>query len=684
MVALLLLVVVEVVVRCFSLRCFSLTSHSLFFRFAAADCSVWEETMLPSHDGFDDFVYAVIQFAYVACFSAVMPLTPLIVLMNTTIQIRLDAYKLCRARKRPLAQKAGGIGVWEHVLHIVTVLAVLTNCGLMAFTSNFVRSLIPLIGDWGLLLVIVGWEHLMLFVKYWMQCSFSAYPQSVKNDMKRERFNNSKRRASIMRAKKERRSGAHEGALQRRPKRHGGHGDSDGGESAMMLPTTIVEETADEGGERGEGIAAAEAAAAAANDSEVGEKRAVTTGDVDGINISGMLAKVGEGNRRVEEGSDGSGSDEDVSSPLLRRGAGGDRRMTLDKFCVEEEKVAGVEENIGRDGDIGGGREGERRVSLAPLRDNNKDDSEEMSVKSQLSPKGKENKIVSTSGGRSPSSSGGAVKNRFKRYVPPVAAGGEEAFKNAGIEQEEEEEEEEEEAYYDDYASDDLSIPPMGGDILRGEISPPTSDSDDDENDDDDASDEDRRRQSECFYEREKGGDGNGRHAGGARDRNYKDAGATSGANHREAGNVSAINPFKKYISESGGVPSRAGSVDEGNNVAKSASAVGEKKTAIAIKESEGRVNVGITKAKMSTTSYSGGGSVGSPLPTSSVSSSASAASASTKRSIRKAKRVAETMKVIGMANEALRGIKGKDNGIVRRRVGNSPRKIMSPFKKLE
>ena len=205
-----------------------------------------------------------------------------------------------------------------------------------------------------------------------------------------------------MRAKKERRSGAHEGALQRRPKRHGGHGDSDGGESAMMLPTTIVEETADEGGERGEGIAAAEAAAAA-NDSEVGEKRAVTTGDVDGINISGMLAKVGEGNRRVGEGSDGSGSDEDVSSPLLRRGAGGDRRMTLDKFCVEEEKVAGVEENIGRDGDIGGGREGERRVSLAPLRDNNKDDSEEMSVKSQLSPKGKENKMVSTSGGRSPS-----------------------------------------------------------------------------------------------------------------------------------------------------------------------------------------------------------------------------------------------------------------------------------------
>ena len=170
-----------------------------------AQSSVWEETMLPEHDGFDDFVYAVIQFAYVACFSAVMPLTPLIVLINNMFQIRLDAYKLCRARRRPLATKAGGIGVWEHVLHIVTVLAVLTNCALMATTSSFVRGLIDFIGEWGLLMVVVGWEHLMLLVKYWMQASVSIYPQSVKDDMKREKFRSSRRRQSAMRAKKERR-----------------------------------------------------------------------------------------------------------------------------------------------------------------------------------------------------------------------------------------------------------------------------------------------------------------------------------------------------------------------------------------------------------------------------------------------------------------------------------------------
>ena len=43
--------------------------------------------MLPAHDGFDDFVYAIIQFAYVVCFSTVLPITPLIVLINQMFQV---------------------------------------------------------------------------------------------------------------------------------------------------------------------------------------------------------------------------------------------------------------------------------------------------------------------------------------------------------------------------------------------------------------------------------------------------------------------------------------------------------------------------------------------------------------------------------------------------------------------
>ena len=163
--------------------------------------------MLPAHDGFDDFVYAIIQFAYVVCFSTVLPITPLIVLINQMFQIRLDAYKLCRGRRRPLSSKAGGIGVWEHVLHIVTVLAVMTNCALMATTSHLVLRIAEAVGWLAMTGIMVGIEHILLLVKYFLQVGINPFPESVRSEMKKESWKRSKRRVSGMRAKGRRRSG---------------------------------------------------------------------------------------------------------------------------------------------------------------------------------------------------------------------------------------------------------------------------------------------------------------------------------------------------------------------------------------------------------------------------------------------------------------------------------------------
>ena len=128
-----------------------------------AQDSVWEEIMLPHHNSFYDYVLATIQFGYVTCFSVVLPFTPLLCLINNLVSMRLDAYKLCRGRRRPLVTKAGGIGIWEHVLHIVTVISILTNCSLMALTSNLGKSIKEHIGDVGLFFVVVSWEHGKLF-----------------------------------------------------------------------------------------------------------------------------------------------------------------------------------------------------------------------------------------------------------------------------------------------------------------------------------------------------------------------------------------------------------------------------------------------------------------------------------------------------------------------------------------
>uniref|UniRef100_A0A7R9ZRJ6 Anoctamin transmembrane domain-containing protein n=1 Tax=Craspedostauros australis TaxID=1486917 RepID=A0A7R9ZRJ6_9STRA len=151
-----------------------------------AQDDIWFEVMNPPHTSFPEYMTAVVQFSFVACFSVVMPLIPFFCLVNCLLSMRFDAYKICKVRRRPLAQQTGGMGVWEHLLHIVAVIAILTNCWLMGFTNSNFAWLAKQIGPAGLFGVVVAWEHVMLLIKYVMQTTISAFPKSVRDDMRRE------------------------------------------------------------------------------------------------------------------------------------------------------------------------------------------------------------------------------------------------------------------------------------------------------------------------------------------------------------------------------------------------------------------------------------------------------------------------------------------------------------------
>lgn len=166
-----------------------------------AQDDAWFEVMRPAHNSFPEYITSVLQFSFVACFSVVLPITPLFVLFNYLIGMRFDAYKICRGRQRPLAQKTGGMGVWEDLLHIVAVIAVLTNCWLIAFTNSDFIELTKDVGTMGIFAIVVGWEHLMLLIKYVMQTVISPLPKSVRDELKREHHNQEKERYATMRLK---------------------------------------------------------------------------------------------------------------------------------------------------------------------------------------------------------------------------------------------------------------------------------------------------------------------------------------------------------------------------------------------------------------------------------------------------------------------------------------------------
>jgi Calcium-activated chloride channel len=169
-----------------------------------AQDETWLECLRPEHDSFPEYIAAVVQFAYVTCFSVVLPITPLICLINYLACMRLDAYKVCKVRRRPLAEKTGGIGVWEHLMHIVVVISVLTNCWLMGFTHSQFLWVGKELGNVGLFAFVVCFEHVMLLIKYIMHASCASLPKSVMDEMRREQHRQTLQRNETMHEKKRR------------------------------------------------------------------------------------------------------------------------------------------------------------------------------------------------------------------------------------------------------------------------------------------------------------------------------------------------------------------------------------------------------------------------------------------------------------------------------------------------
>jgi hypothetical protein len=154
----------------------------------------WEEALQLHYNTFSDYTLLIIQVCFLLTFGSIFPLIPLIALINNLILIRMNAFKICYTRQRPISQKIGGIGVWSDVLQIFSIGGVLTNCALIGFVSQPFRSFfIPLIGETGIALLLFGYEQVLLLFKYWLHTSIPTIPFSVQRALLRERKSISKK-----------------------------------------------------------------------------------------------------------------------------------------------------------------------------------------------------------------------------------------------------------------------------------------------------------------------------------------------------------------------------------------------------------------------------------------------------------------------------------------------------------
>ena len=145
----------------------------------ASRAQCWEEALLRQYSTFTDYTALLAQLGFVLFFAAVFPLAPVIALLNNLALIRLGAFKLCYTRKRPIAQKTSGIGVWENVDEGMSVDGILTNCALIGYTSQVLRERLGAVGSTGIALLLFLLEHLLLLLKYLLHTMIPQVPPSV-------------------------------------------------------------------------------------------------------------------------------------------------------------------------------------------------------------------------------------------------------------------------------------------------------------------------------------------------------------------------------------------------------------------------------------------------------------------------------------------------------------------------
>ena len=105
-------------------------------------------------------------------FAVVFPLTPLLAFVNNIFEPAVDLNKLTVC-KRMKVKLRSTIGAWQTCFEFISVVAVITNCFLLAIVSSRLDILIPnrfeallqIDTEYGRILVMLFLEHLLLGFK---------------------------------------------------------------------------------------------------------------------------------------------------------------------------------------------------------------------------------------------------------------------------------------------------------------------------------------------------------------------------------------------------------------------------------------------------------------------------------------------------------------------------------------
>jgi uncharacterized membrane protein YhaH (DUF805 family) len=115
-------------------------------------------------------------------------LAPLVALLTNIFDLRLDAKRLVWHTRRPVAEIAHNIGIWQQLLVFINFVAVVSNGFLIAYTSDFGKKVSEEYGEEGRLWLIIVFEHVVFIIMFIVSFCIPDVPRAVKKAKQREKI----------------------------------------------------------------------------------------------------------------------------------------------------------------------------------------------------------------------------------------------------------------------------------------------------------------------------------------------------------------------------------------------------------------------------------------------------------------------------------------------------------------
>ncbi|XP_065353093.1 anoctamin-10 isoform X3 [Cloeon dipterum] len=137
---------------------------------------------------YDDYLELFIQFGYVILFSSVYPAAALCAVINNVLEVRADAFKLCRVTRRPIPKRVKDVGAWQRAFEAVGVISICTNCALLYLLPGLRESLAPGASELNWALAAGTLEHALIGLGLLLYLAVPSQPEWVRVALARHNF----------------------------------------------------------------------------------------------------------------------------------------------------------------------------------------------------------------------------------------------------------------------------------------------------------------------------------------------------------------------------------------------------------------------------------------------------------------------------------------------------------------